>query len=288
MPDAWDLRGKTVFITGAARGIGAEVARRVAGAGARVALIDLEPEKLEALAEELGPDAVAFEADVTDWEALERAVAGTVDRFGGIDVVFANAGIAPVGTIATISREDFERTVEVNLLGVWRTVRTCLPHVVERRGYVLIVASLAAALHSPFQGHYAATKAGVEAFANVLRSEIASTGTDVGVCYFSFIDTDMVREAFANPAADKLREQYPAPIRSVAPLERVGKAVLRGIERRARQVTVPRWVAAILLLRGLAQPLGEREARKPDAQAAIAMAEEEARRGRLQGAAPPA
>lgn len=288
MDDRWDLRGRTVLVTGAARGIGAEVARRVAGRGARVALVGLEPEKLEALAAELGPDAAAFEADVTDWDALERAVEGAVERFGGIDVVFANAGIAPVGTVATIPREDFERTVEVNLLGVWRTVRVCLPQVTARQGYVLIVASLAAALHSPFQGHYAATKAGVEAFANVLRSEVAATGTDVGVCYFSFIDTDMVRDAFAQRPVDKLLEQYPGPIRSVAPLEKVGRAVLRGIERRARRVTVPRWVAAILVLRGLIQPLSERRLRADDAQAAIAMAEEDARSGRLEGAAPPA
>lgn len=288
MGERWDLRGKTVLVTGAARGIGAEVARRVAGRGARVALVGLEPERLEALAAELGPDAAAFEADVTDWDALARAVEGAVERFGGIDVVFANAGVAPVGTVATIARADFERTIDVNLLGVWRTVRVCLPHVTARGGYVLIVASLAAALHSPLQAHYAATKAGVEAFANALRSELVASDTDVGVCYFSFIDTDMVRDAFAQRPVDRLREQYPGPIRSVAPLSKVGTAVLRGIERRARRVTVPRWVAPALLLRGLIQPLSERRLRGAETQAAIAMAEQDARRGRLEGAAPPA
>ena len=141
----WDLRGKTVFITGAARGIGAETARRVAAAGANVALAGLEPEELQRVAAQCGPNAAAFECDVTDWQALERAVEGAVERFGGIDIVMANAGIAPVGMVRSVDPRAFERTLEINLMGVWRTVRTCLPQVIERQGYVLVVASLAAA-----------------------------------------------------------------------------------------------------------------------------------------------
>ena len=90
----WTTRGKTVLITGAARGLGAETARRVAARGANVALVGLEPEELERVAAQCGTNAAWFECDVTDTEALERAVAGTVERFGGIDVVMANAGIA--------------------------------------------------------------------------------------------------------------------------------------------------------------------------------------------------
>ncbi|HYN52055.1 MAG TPA: SDR family NAD(P)-dependent oxidoreductase, partial [Thermoleophilaceae bacterium] len=92
-----DLRGKTVFITGAARGIGAESARRLAARGANVALAGLEPEELERVARQCGTNAEWFECDVTDWDALERAVEGTVERFGGLDVVMANAGIATGG-----------------------------------------------------------------------------------------------------------------------------------------------------------------------------------------------
>src|SRR5688500_8207238 len=133
----WDLRGKTVLITGAARGIGAESARRAAAAGANVALVGLEPQELERVAAQCGSNAADFECAVTDWDALERAVEGALERFGGIDVVMANAGIAPAGMTRSIDPRAFERTVEVNLMGVWRTVRTCLPHVIERRGYVL-------------------------------------------------------------------------------------------------------------------------------------------------------
>jgi NAD(P)-dependent dehydrogenase (short-subunit alcohol dehydrogenase family) len=137
---AWDLNGRAVLITGAARGIGAESARRLAARGARVALVGLEPEELERVAAEC-PAAVFFEADVTDHGALAAAVDGTVDALGGIDVVIANAGIGTVGFARSMDPEAFERTLEVNLLGVWRTVRACLPHVIERRGYVLNVAS---------------------------------------------------------------------------------------------------------------------------------------------------
>ena len=123
----WTTRGKTVLITGAARGLGAEAARRVAARGANVALVGLEPEELERVAAQCGANAAWFECDVTDTEALKRAVQGTVERFGGIDVVMANAGIAPVGMVRSTDPAAFERTIEINLLGVWRTVRAALP-----------------------------------------------------------------------------------------------------------------------------------------------------------------
>jgi NAD(P)-dependent dehydrogenase (short-subunit alcohol dehydrogenase family) len=260
--EQYDIRGKVVLVTGAARGIGAEAARQLYGRGAQLSLVGLEPEELEQRTGELGSRAAWFEADVTDWEALQRAVDGTVERFGGIDVVIANAGIAPIGTVATIDPEAFERTIEINLLGVWRTVRTALPHVIERRGYVLPIASLAAALHLPLMAHYAATKAGVEAFCDSLRGEVAHTGTKVGVAYFSFIDTDMVRVTFEDSAAKGLRERSPGPFKSVTPLPAAGRAIVRGVERRARKVYAPRWVPAVLAMRGIIQPLVETQNRE--------------------------
>ena len=94
------VAGKSILITGAARGIGAETARRLAAKGAKLSLVGLEPEELEKVAAQCGRDAVWFEADVTDWDALERAASGTVDAFGGIDVVMANAGVAVAGLFA--------------------------------------------------------------------------------------------------------------------------------------------------------------------------------------------
>jgi NAD(P)-dependent dehydrogenase (short-subunit alcohol dehydrogenase family) len=253
-----DLRAKTVFITGAARGIGAESARRLAARGAKVALVGLEPEELERVARQCGANAAWFDCDVTDWHALERAVEGSVERFGGIDVVMANAGIAPVGVTRSIDPPAFERTVEVNLLGVWRTVRACLPHVIESRGYVLVIASLAAALHGPGMPAYAASKAGVEAFADSLRIEVKHRGVDVGVGYFSWIDTDMVRGADAHPATRGLRKELPGPLGKTYPVTAVGRAVAMGIERRRRWVVVPGWSRGLLVLRTALAPLIER------------------------------
>src|SRR5687767_10677254 len=111
----FDVRGRTVLVTGAARGIGAETAKRLHGKGANVALVGLEPDELEARAAELGERAAWFECDVTDLEALEDAVARTVERFGSLDVVVANAGVAPNGSVASVDPAAFDRTIEVNL-----------------------------------------------------------------------------------------------------------------------------------------------------------------------------
>ena len=253
-----DLRGKTVLITGAARGIGAESARRAAAAGANVALVGLEPEELERVAAQCGSNAAAFECDVSDWDALERAVRGTVERFGGIDVVMANAGISPAGMVRSIDPRAFERTIEVNLLGVWRTVRACLPHVIERKGYVLLTASLAAAMHAPGMAPYAASKAGVEAFGDSLRAEVKRLGVDVGVAYFGFIDTDMVRGVDEHPVLKSLRNDSLGPLSRSAPVSAVGRAVAKGMENRSRWVVVPGWVRILLVLGRVLQPLTER------------------------------
>jgi NAD(P)-dependent dehydrogenase (short-subunit alcohol dehydrogenase family) len=174
-----------------------------------VALAGLEPERLERLAGELGPQHAWFEADVTDQDQVNAAVQGAVERFGGIDVVVANAGVAPNGTVASVDPDAFTRTIEVNLLGVFRTVRATLPHVTARKGYFLLISSASALVHTPLMSAYTASKAGVEAFGDALRGELAHTGTRVGVAYFSFLDTDMVRRSFDRPSAVKGREEMP-------------------------------------------------------------------------------
>jgi NAD(P)-dependent dehydrogenase (short-subunit alcohol dehydrogenase family) len=253
-----DLMGKTVFISGAARGIGAEAARRLAARGANVALAGLEPEELARVAAQCGTNAAAFECDVTDWSALERAVEGAVERFGGIDVVLANAGVAPIGMVRSTDPAAFERTIEVNLLGVWRTVRACLPHVIERQGHVLVISSLAAALHAPGMAAYSASKAGVEAFADSLRVEVKRLGVDVGVGYFFFVDTDMVRGADAHPAMGPLRASVPGPFGKTYPVSRAAQAIVDGIEARSRSVVVPGWARALIVLGRALAPVLER------------------------------
>ncbi|HEV7937119.1 MAG TPA: short-chain dehydrogenase/reductase [Solirubrobacteraceae bacterium] len=255
----FDVSGRTVFITGAARGIGAETARRLHRKGANVALVGLEPERLEALAAELGGDrAAAFEADVTDFEALERAVAATVERFGGIDVGIANAGIAFTGPLATAPIEQVERTLAVNFLGVWRTDRALISQITERKGYLLNISSLSAVAHAPLMAPYTSAKAGVEALSDALRMETVPSGAKVGCAYFGFIDTDLVRASFAQPSTQGVRQNSPGFLTKPAPVSTAVDAIERGIEQRAARLWAPRWVGPMIVLRGLIQPLTER------------------------------
>lgn len=258
--NSYVVAGRTALITGAARGIGAGAAERLHALGANVALVGLEPERLESLAARLGDRAVALEADVTDAGALERAVRETVGRFGGLDVAIANAGIHFVGALASMPVEQVERTFAVNLLGVWRTDRAVLEHVVARRGYLLNVASLAAASHAPLMGPYAATKAGVEGLTDSLRVELAPTGARAGCAYFGFIDTDLVRGGMAHPSTRALEGLVPAALRRPAPVGAAVNAIERAVTRRLARTWAPRYVGAALALRGVLQPLTERRA----------------------------
>ena len=254
---AYSLAGRAVFVTGAARGIGAECARRCAARGAKVALVGLEPEELQRVAAECGPEAVWFEADVTDRDGLQAAVDGTVERFGGIDVCISNAGIAGGGPVRLVPHDAIERIVEINLIGSMRTLAACLPHVIERRGYLLQVASLAAIVHSPGMSGYSTSKAGIEAYANCLRAEVKHLGVDVGVAYFSWIDTDLVRGADDRRSYRELRSRLRGPLATTHPVSAVGDAVLAGIEDRKRWVLVPRWARALLFLRPFVQLVSE-------------------------------
>lgn len=246
----YEIDGKVVLITGPARGIGAETARMLAARGARLSLVGLEPELLAALAAELGEGHVWFECDVTDQTALERAVAGTVEALGGIDVVIANAGVACNGTVAVGPIEALVRIIDVNLTGVVRTVSTTLAHVTARRGYYLLVSSAAALAPFPGISTYAAAKSGVEQFGNVLRLELAHKGVAVGVVHPSWIDTDMVRDAQSDLAGfRKMMGRLPGPFGRVTPLRDCAAAFVDAIERRRRKVYVPRTLAAAAAVR---------------------------------------
>ncbi len=253
----FDVNGRTVFITGAARGIGAETARRLHAKGANVALVGLEPERLEELAAQLGDRAVSFEVDVTDYDALQRAVRGTIARFGALDVAIANAGVQFNGALATAPIEHVERTLAVNLLGVWRTDRAVIEQIMARRGYLLNISSLSAITHAPLLGAYSTAKAGVEALSDALRLESIPSGARVGCAYFGFIDTDLVRGGFAGPAGQAARSQMPGFISKPAPLVKAIDAIEDGIERRAARIWAPRWLGPMLLLRGIVQPIME-------------------------------
>jgi NAD(P)-dependent dehydrogenase (short-subunit alcohol dehydrogenase family) len=265
---------RTVFITGAARGIGAATAERLPARGDNVALVGLEPERLEALATRLGDRAACFEADVTDRDALDAAVLGTVERFGGIDVAIANAGIHTTGSLLGADPERIEHTLQVNLFGVLRTDLAVLPQIVARKGYLLNVASLAAASHAPLMGPYTASKAGVEALTDALRVELSTTGARAGCAYFGFIDTDLVRASFAQASTQTLQNNMPAFIRKPVPVGKAVDAIERAIGRRLARTWAPRFVGGFLALRGILQPLAEKRLMgSPELAAAIAEAD---------------
>ncbi len=266
------LEGRRILITGAARGIGEGAARRLHARGARVALAGLEPELLAQVAGECG-GAPWFECDVTDLAQVERAVAGAVEQLGGLDVVIANAGVAAQMPLIGGDPAIFERTIAVNLLGVYYTLRTAGPHIAHPGGYALAVSSLAAALHLPLIGPYNASKAGVEALGDTLRIELHATGARVGVGYFGFIDTDMVRRGEETRAAERMARKRPSFLKP-APLVSAIDAIERGVERRARRVTAPAGITTALMLRMPSQRLADRFSRI-DLQQTLQVAREE-------------
>lgn len=244
----YDLAGKTVFITGAARGIGAQTARLAAERGARVACVGLEPQLLKEIAADVG--GLWYECDVTDQAGLDAAAAATMDRFGRIDVVVANAGIANLGTVALGPIDALVRTVEVNLLGVLRTVSATLPHVAEAKGHFLLVSSAAAFTAMPGMAAYCASKAGVEQFGNVLRLEQRHAGVTVGTAHPIWIDTDLVRDFHDDLASFRSAlKKLPWPLSRVVSLEDCAKGIVQGIEARRRKVYIPRSLAIVQALR---------------------------------------
>jgi NAD(P)-dependent dehydrogenase (short-subunit alcohol dehydrogenase family) len=248
------LRGKVAVVTGAARGIGAALALELARRGAQLALVGLEPSELAAAADRcalLAP-ARAYVADVTDRARMAAVAAEVVAHFGAVDIVVANAGIAIGGPFVDSDPAEFDRVIEVNLLGSAGTARAFLPALAASHGYLLQIASLAAMAPAPLMAAYCASKSGVEALAHVLRAEAARSGVAVGVAYLSWVDTDMVRGADADEVLGELRHRQPWPVSRTI---RVGDAVGRlaaGIASRSPRIYAPAWVRAVQWLpRGL-------------------------------------
>jgi len=238
-------QAQRVLITGAARGIGAETARQLAAQGATLALVGLEADRLAALAKELGPRHCWAECDVS-------AVTAALAHLGGLDVVIANAGIASNGTVAISPVEALVKTVEVNLIGVIRTVSATLPAITSSQGYVLLVSSAAALKSMPGTSAYAASKAGVDHFANALRLEVAHKGVDVGVVYPAWIDTDLVRDQRRELASfNDAIKQLPWPFNVVTSVEDCSRALVKAVNRRQRKTYVPSALAPVGAMRQL-------------------------------------
>jgi NAD(P)-dependent dehydrogenase (short-subunit alcohol dehydrogenase family) len=256
----FDPNGKVALVTGAARGIGFEAARQLALRGASVAVVDLDPEQAREAAERIGERAIGIGADVTDEGAMRAAVAETVERFGGLDLAIANAGMAQaqVATVRGIAGEEWERVFEVDMLGVWRTVRAALPQIVERQGHIVVTGSIYSWMNGALNSPYAVAKAGVEALGRGLRSELIPLGASAGVVYYGWVDTRLVQDGFARQHSDQMRENIPRWLLKRIQPDEAAAALIRGIEKRAPRTFAPRWWAIPAYLRGILNPLLDR------------------------------
>jgi NAD(P)-dependent dehydrogenase (short-subunit alcohol dehydrogenase family) len=246
------VNSQVVFITGGAHGIGAEVARRLHAKGAKLVLTDLDAEALAARSAELGGDdrVLTVVADVRDLTAMQAAADKAVKKFGGIDVVLANAGIASYGSVLQVDPEAVKRVLDVNLLGIFHTVRATLPSVIERRGYVLIVSSLAAYTAAPGMAPYDMSKAGNEHLAHALRLEVAHLGVTVGSAHMSWIDTALVRDTRSDlPTFREQLANFPWPLNKTTSVDKCAAAFVAGIEGRKKRVYCPSWVVAFRWLK---------------------------------------
>ncbi len=253
---AYSLNGKVALVTGAARGIGYETARQMHQRGASVAVLDLDAGEAKDAAERIGERTIGIGADVTDHGAMMAAVAETVERFGGLDVAVANAGIAQskMATTRAISTEEWERVFEVDLLGVWRTCRAALPQIVERRGQLVLISSVYAFMNGMVNSPYAVAKSGVESMGRTLRTELMPQGASATVGYFGWVDTKLVQDGMEQEDAGKLTEFSPDwLLKRITPAE-AAKGLVDGIEERAARVFVPKWWRWVSRFRGLIMP----------------------------------
>lgn len=244
------LAGKAVLITGGAQGIGARVARQLVDQGSRVAILDRDIVAAQHLVGELGGSAAVFEADVTSAESMVAACAAAAEHFGGLDVVVANAGIAgPAATVAAVDPQQWRQVIDVNLVGVFHTVSAALPHLRQRRGYLLAVASIGAVIAGPTVSGYMAAKAGVESLVRSLRIELGGSGVGVGIAYFGLVDTGLAQDMLARSGLGVVMATLPAAVGKPIPVESAATAITSGIARRARRVCAPRWVPLLVDLR---------------------------------------
>jgi ribitol 2-dehydrogenase len=175
------LAGKVVIITGASSGIGAAAARELARLGCKLALGARSVERLRALEQELGPAAVAVPGDVSSDEDVARLVATARERFGRIDVLFANAGVYLPGQLAETPLDAITKAVEINVNGVLRCVHAVLPHMrAQRGGDIVVTSSISGHIDIQWEPVYSATKHAVETLAHTLRRQVAADGIRVG------------------------------------------------------------------------------------------------------------
>ncbi|MFC9941656.1 SDR family oxidoreductase [Streptomyces pratensis] len=252
---AGSLEGRVAVVTGAARGLGAAVARELGSRGVTVALIGREEAGLVRVRDSLPGRARCWEVDVTDDAGMAEAADDVREQLGPVSVVVANAGLAEGGPFAESDPAIWRRVIEVNLIGSAVTARAFLPQLRATRGYYLQIASLASIGAAPMMSAYCASKAGVESFAHSLRAELAHEHVGVGIGYLNWTDTDMIRDVDQQPVLRELRAHMPRPARKVYPVDTVARHMVRAVERRRAAVYAPAWLRATQLVRGAMPPV---------------------------------
>lgn len=214
------LKGKTAWITGGNSGIGLATARLFIAEGARVAITGRKQASLDAAAQELGPNLLAIRVDNADVRGLETAAMRIAGSFGGIDVVFANAGISGSTLLGGTTKEAFEAIIGTNLTGVFFTVQTALPHLRDGAS-VILNGSVHAVLGMPGSAAYAASKAGVRAMVRNFASELSPRGIRVNLVTPGATRTPIWANRAPTPEAMTTLE---AGIARAIPLGRIGEA----------------------------------------------------------------
>ncbi|WP_345495628.1 short-chain dehydrogenase/reductase [Nocardia callitridis] len=251
--EEFDVAGRVVVITGAGAGIGRALAERLYRAGALLALIDIDERAAATVGRSMGERALAVRADVSDRIGMREAFAKVRERFGRIDVVVANAGVAPrPSTIRQMSPADFDRVIGINLTGVFNTVRPALEDVIEARGHVLVVSSVAAFTPGMTGSAYMVSKAATEQFGRALRVELAAVGATAGVAYLGAVDTAMTKEVFDDGGlGSAMAELLPWPLNGRLDVYDAAQALAEAIATRAPRVVAPPQWEVYSLLRGV-------------------------------------
>jgi NAD(P)-dependent dehydrogenase (short-subunit alcohol dehydrogenase family) len=253
----YDVRDKVVLITGAGQGIGLALATLLHERGASIALVDVDSDSVVAAADGLGKRALPVTADVRDRGGMKAAVSQIVEHFGRVDIVVANAGIAPPpATLRTIDEDAFDRVIDINLTGVFNTVRPALEQVIEHNGHVVVVSSAAAFAPGAGGSPYMISKAAVEQFGRALRIELAAVGASAGVAYFGIVDTAMTHETIdEDDLVGEVAALLPWPLSQRISAEEAAKSVADGIAQRAARTIAPASWQPYSLLRGAANVL---------------------------------
>jgi NAD(P)-dependent dehydrogenase (short-subunit alcohol dehydrogenase family) len=252
----YDLDGKVVLITGGIGGIGAATTRVLLERGANVAVVDIDPTTPQRAAALHPTRVLGCVADVRDRSALEAAVDATIERFGRLDIVIANAGLlAKAATLRNTPTADIEATLAVNVTGVANTVAAALEPVIDSRGQVVLISSVFAFVNGMGTIPYAMSKAAVEQLGRGLRVELADHGVSVLTAYFSLVQTDMIaRGVDEDPVVMELLGALPKPmLKRIAPAA-AGAAIADGLEVRAARVIRPSLWRPVSALRGLIGP----------------------------------